>query len=120
MGIDIDNRPHMTEMYRGLPLVPADIYDHYKGCLWHAWNDRAKGERAAAYPETDGLEIHVHNWIICGKDPQRADEAQALINRQWSQWRRIDARFHREYDRTEHRRHGPTFRPLWCAYCRTA
>lgn len=103
----------------------AAVYDRYHSRLWRLWCDRFRARIAAAYPATGGLEIHLHNWYVCGRDPIIAAAALALRDAEWSRWHRIADRGRREYDRAEHRTHGTqpsgyTFRPLWCAACQSA
>jgi hypothetical protein len=78
---------------------------------------RFRAIRKAAYPETGGDSLFVHNWIACSHGPESAI-GDALTQGEWASWRRIDARFDRWYAAAEHRRHvAQGFRPLWCACC---
>jgi hypothetical protein len=73
--------------------------------------------RKAAYPETGGRSLFVHNWIACSSGPE-APIGDALTQGEWSAWRRIETVLDRWYQASEHRDHGRRgFKPLWCATC---
>lgn len=101
----------------------TEVYDLYHVRLWKLWIARKTARLAAAYPETGGVELYVHNWYVCGgtaegRAPGASTQAETLINSEWNQWHRISARGKREYDRAEHATHSPRgFFPLWCNEC---
>ena len=77
-------------------MTTATIYDRYTGTLWRAW-------------------CALRDWR-----PNATHWDPTAVPVDWPRWRRIHARYEREYDRAEHQTHGPDFRPLWCAHCQEA
>ena len=81
------------ELLKRGPMTTAEVYDRYRGRLWRLW-------------------CHRQDWR---PNATHYDPTARPVD--WPLWHRVSARFDREYDRAEHATHGPTFRPLWCAYC---
>lgn len=81
--------------------------------------DRWDRIRKAAYPETGGVGLYIHNWYACSRLPE-SNLASIIANTgQWDTWYRIEARIDRWFDRAEHRRHQtPTY--IWCDFCQSA
>lgn len=88
--------------------------------LWKLICERQRAANAAAFPETGGTCLFVHNWIICGPDTTRSNQAQAIRDKYRAQWTRIKARYERESARREHATHvsqGSDGQYLWCKRC---
>ena len=99
------------------------VYDRYHIRLWRLFIARKDARIKAAYPETGGVELYLHNWYVCGgtaagREPGASERAEAMIRAEWDQWHKVSKRGEREYARAEHATHtGFAFRPLWCLAC---
>lgn len=96
------------------------VYDR-KQRAWSLWCQWARVQLRAEYPDTDGSEHLIHNWYRCSPDPQVRRRAERAIARTWKRWRRIDNRYKRLYDRSEHNDHvseGRAGAYLWCDGCK--
>lgn len=98
----------------------SEIYDRYKRRIYKLWSERRRARILAAFPDTGGNELFLHNWYSCGKDPMLAAKADQL--KSWDDWHKIDRRYRREYDKAEHAGHVAEKRDgqyLWCQYCQS-
>ena len=76
--------------------------------------------RRAAYPETGGTGLFIHNWYACSRDAADMPELASIIanSGEWASWHRIEDRLQRWFDASEHRDHvRKSFTPLWCNHC---
>ena len=82
------------------------VYDRYHIRLWRLFIARKDARIKAAYPETGGVELYLHNWYVCGgtaagREPGASERAEAMIRAEWDQWHKVSKRGEREYARAE-------------------
>lgn len=82
--------------------TPKDVYDFYKIRVYRLWNIRDRKR---------------HNDYLA-EQLSTATSWQPYYG--WSSWHKIDARFHREYNKSMHKQHiaeGRNGAYLWCDAC---
>ena len=95
------------------------IYDAER-MMWRTYRAWYHAQVLAHYPDTGGNSLFVHNWYVCNRKDEQADQFLRDLD---ARWEPIKARMRRWQDQAQHREHvkaDEVGRYLWCAACKAA